>query len=886
MHKVRAIWIQLLGVMGLRHNSSEFDAELQSHLELAADDGVRRGLLPDEARRRALVQLGGAEQTRQALRDRATLPWIENLLRDLRFSFRTLVKNSATTTVAVLSIGLGIGANATIFAMVSRFVLRPAPVGDPTTLLTLHTMQRGQPCCNEFPYPVYSDVRDQARSFVSVAAYYELLPATVSGSSEPERVFGQAVTWNFFNVLELPMVLGRGFTNDEENTKAVVIGAGLWHRQFGSDPNIAGKAVTLSGRSFTVVGVAPASFHSVDQILYTQFWVPLGVLPQMAANAPTETTREQHWLAVVARLRPGVSRREAGAELDTLSGRFASSNPATDKGIGFVFEQAGSLPPRERTPVLLFLTALSTVVLLVLAIAAANVANLLFAQTAGRQKEMAVRLALGATRGRLRRQVLLECLLLGLAGGSLGVTLSLLAMRGLSTFHIPAPVPLDVSLGLDWRVLAYCFLLSVVCGILLGIPPAWAASRPMLANALKGEDALARPGRKISLRNVLVVGQVAIALVLLSVTGLFLRSMMSASTIDIGFHERNLLLGTVDPAADGYTPQRTLAFLVDLRQRVASLPGVESAVVTDVAPLTGGNRSDAFHVRGEPDSDATNVNTQLVMTSPGYFHAMGIPWLAGRDFIGETSTGPLVAIVNQAFADRLFGGHNPIGKQVTGGGTSFEIIGVCGNVKTRTLGEETSPVLYRSLSQASILDPSVFGYTLLVKTAGDPMGQSDAVRKTVRSIDGTMAVSNLQSMQEHIRSAYFLPRLAATLFGTFGAIGLALAAVGLFGVMSYSVSRRTREIGIRMALGAQPGTVERLILRQGFVLTLIALVLGWPAAWLLAKLASSFLYGIEPHDELTFAVVPVVLGLIALAACWIPAKRAASIDPMRTLRTE
>jgi predicted permease len=886
MHKSRAFWIRLLGLMGTRKISSEFDTELQSHLDHATDDGVRRGLSPDEARRQALVQLGGAEQTRQALRERATLPWIGNLLRDFRFSFRTLVKNRAATTVAILSIGLGIGANATIFSMVSRFVLRPAPVGDPTTLLTLHTTQQGHSCCNEFPYPVYSDVRDQAKSFAGVAAYYELVPATISGSSEPERVFGQAVTWNFFNVLELPMVLGRGFTNDEENTKAVVIGAGLWHRQFGADPNIVGKPVTLSGRSFTVVGVAPASFHSVDQILYTQFWVPLGVLPQMAPNAPAEAAREQHWLAVVARLRPGVSRQEASAELETLSGRFALSNPATDKGIGFAFEQAGSLPPRERTPVLLFITALSCVVLLVLAIAAANVANLLFVQTAGRQKEMAVRLALGATRGHLRRQLLLECLLLGLAGGSLGVTLSLWAMRGLSTFHIPAPIPLDVSLGLDWRVLAYCFMLSVVCGILLGIPPAWAASRPMLANALKGEDALGRPGRKVTLRNVLVVGQIAIALVLLSVTGLFLRSMMSASTIDIGFHERNILLATVDPASDGYTPQRTLAFLVDLRRRVASLPGVESAVVTDVAPLTGGNRSDSFHVKGGPDSESTNAHSELVMASPGYFDAMGIPRLAGRDFNGEASKGPLVAIVNQAFADRLFGEHNPIGKQVAGGGASYEIIGVCGNVKTRTLGEETRPVLYRSLTQASISDPSIFGYTFLVKTAGDPTGQSDAVRKTVRSIDGTIAVSNLQSMQEHIRSAYFLPRLAAALFGTFGAIGLILAAVGLYGVMSYSVSRRTREIGIRMALGAQPRTVERLILRQGFVLTLIALVLGWPAAWMLAKLASSFLYGIKPHDELTFSVVPVVLALIALTACWIPAKRAASIDPMRTLHTE
>ena len=886
MHKLRAIWIRLLGLTATQRNSSDFDRELQSHLQLAVEDGIRRGLSLNEARRQALMQLGGAEQTRQAQRERATLPWIEKMLRLFCYSLRTLAKNPATTAVAILSIALGIGANATIFAMVNRFVLRPAPVGSPSTLLALHTTQRGQVCCNEFPYPVYENVRDQAKSFTGVAAYYELVPATIGSGAEPERVFGQAVTSKFFKVIDLPMVLGRGFTNDEERRQVVVIGAGVWRRQFGADPNILGKSITLSGRSFIVIGVAPAPFHGVEQILYTQFWVPLGVLPQMAPNVPSFASREQHWLAVVARLRPGGSARQANAELDTLAGRFALINPASDKGLGFTFEQAGSLPPHERGPVLLFLTALSSVVLLVLAIASANVVNLLFAQTAHRQKEMAVRLALGATRAHLRAQVLLECLILGLAGGALGVALSVWAMRGLSTFHIPAPVPLDVGLTLDWRVMLYCFLLSALCGLLLGLPPAWAASRPGLANALKGQSALARPGSKVSLRNLLVTGQIATAVVLLSMTGLFLRSMMHASTIDIGFHERKLLLATVDPAANGYTPQRTLAFLNRLRQRAATLPGVQSVVLTDAAPLTGGNRSDPYHVQGEPDSEATNINTELVMASPGYFEAMGIPRLAGRDFDEGTPTGLPVAIVNQTFADRLFTKRNPIGQQVVGGGATYTIIGVCHNVKVRTLGEESRPVLYRSIAQAGLIDPSLFGYTLIVKTVSDPASERDAVRKAVRDLDATMAVSNIQSMEEHIRSAYFLPRLAATLFGTFGGIGLTLAAIGLYGVMSYSVSRRTREIGIRMALGAQRGTVEGLVLRQGLVLTLIALTVGWPAAWVLAKLASSFLYGIQPHDELTFALVPGILAVIALAACWPPARRAASVDPIQALRSE
>lgn len=886
MSKLRALWQRLCATLVRVHLDGDFEEELATHVALDTERGIRQGFSREEARRQALIRLGGAEQVRCAYRERRGLPWLESLLRDIGYSTRTLAKHPAVTAVAILSIGLGIGANTTIFSMVSRFVLRPAPVGDPSTLLSLHIATEGERCCNPFSWPVFTDLREQARSFSDMAAYYELIPASISGGTEPERVWGQGVTPNFFRVAGIPMVLGSGFAEADDRSPLVVLSERLWKRCFNTDPGIIGRGVTLSGHEFTVAGIAPAAFHSIDQILDTEFWVPLGTTAQLVPSLPPLDSREYHWLAVVGRLRPGVTRMKAKAELSTLAQRLALAYPKTDKGNDFVFEQAGSLPPREREAALLFLTALSLVVVLLLAIAGANVANLLFAQAVSRQREMAVRLALGATRGRLRRLLLMESVLLGLGGGATGALLSLWSTQALSAFHVPAPVPLDLRIGIDGRTLLYTFLTSAVCGLLLGLAPAWVASRPMISTGLKGEDPLARVGRRVSLRSLLVVAQVAMALVLLSVTGLFLRSLQSAARIDIGFQPRGLLLLSVDPRLNGYTPARSRAFLEQLRHRVASLPGVDAAVCTDVALLSGGNRSDGFTVSGRSAKGDRYTAADLYMITPGYFDALGMPRLAGRDFSSENATGPRTAVVNKAFVDRLFGGANPIGQRVDGGHWTYEIIGIVGNARSRTVGEDARPILYRSLDQTVAVDPSLMGYTLVVHTPGDPDALAQAVRRQVYALDPAMAIYNEETMENHVRTAYVLPRVAAMLFGIFGGIGLVLATVGLYGVMSFAVSRRTREIGIRLAMGAQPGAVKRLMVRQGMTLAVVGLALGWPAAWMLARLASSFLYGIAPHDTVTFATVPIVLGGVALIACWIPARRAACIQPTDALRTE
>jgi len=393
-------------------------------------------------------------------------------------------------------------------------------------------------------------------------------------------------------------------------------------------------------------------------------------------------------------------------------------------------------------------------------------------------------------------------------------------------------------------------------------------------------------GKRWTLRNVLVVGQIAMSLVLLCATGLFLRSLQSANGIDVGFRSKGILMMSVDPREHGYTAERTVQLLGQLRERVAALPGVSSAACTDVAPLSMGNRSDGFSVEGRPETLDLNSTVDLYMATAGYFEAMGIPLIAGRDFANEGAAATKVAVVNEAFVAQLFKKENPIGQRVSGGGVTYQVIGIVKNTKSRTLGEQQRPVLYRSLAQSVGSDPSFLGYTVVVRSEGDAAGLAGAVRGEIRALDPTLAVFNIETMEEHLRDALFLPRLAGTLFGIFGCVGLVLAAVGLYGVMSYSVSRRTREIGIRMALGAQSGGVQRLIVRQGMVLTLIAVVLGLGAAFAVTKLFTSILYGIRPHDILTFTVVPVFLAGVALLACWIPSRRAARVDPLAALRYE
>ena len=870
--------------MRKRAGEQALDDELRSCVEILAEEKMKEGLSRTEAFRRAVIELGGVEQVKEEVRAIRVGNFLENFVRDLRLALRTLAKTPSFTVVVILTLALGIGANSTVFAIVSRFVLHTAPVGDPPTLITLHTTDHNE-CCNNFSWPLFTDVRDNAKSFSGVAGFDELLPASISGSGDPQRLWGQATSTNFFDVTQLGMTLGRGFRSDEHNSPVIVLGYRIWKSRFNSDPNILGKSIALSGHPYTVIGVAAPYFRGIDLILDTQFWVPIGNIDQLLPNTGHFDSRDYHWITVAARLKPGVSRAEASAELQLLSQRFARSHPDTEKNLGFRFEQAGSLPPRDKSVILLFLSTLMLVVFFVLLIACANVANLFLAKAVGRQREMAVRIALGATRGQLLRQVLSESVLFSLLGGLVGVLISVWTTGGLSSFRFPVPVTLDLNVGIDYKVLLFTFLLSLAAGVLFGLLPAWTAAWRFPSTALKGEDILAHPGRFWTLRNVLVVAQISMSLVLLCVTGLCLRSLRSASSINIGFRSRGVLAMSIDPRLHSYTPERTVQFLAELQRRISVLPGVSSAAVTDALPLSGGHRSDGFQAVGRKPLDPTPT-VELYMASPGYLDTLGIHLLNGRDFSNESASSPRVAIVNQVFVDTFFPHEDPLGQSVSSGGITYEIIGVTNNIKSRFLGEDLRPVLFRSLPQAVANDPSFEGYTVLARTAADSTSVATSVRSVIRDMDPTLAVFNEQTMEHHVREAFFLPRLAGTLFAVFGTVGLLLAAIGLYGVMNHTVTLRFREIAIRMALGAQASSVLRHFLRRGLQLTAIALAIGLPAAFVIAKLLNSILYGIKPNDAITFISIPLFLAFVALLATYIPARRATKLDPIIALRYE
>jgi predicted permease len=804
--------------------------------------------------------------------------------RDLVFALRRFCKSPGFVFAVIVSIGLGIGANATIFSIVRTFLLRPPAVGDPATLMNVFTTQRGDCCGNNLSWLLYTDLRDQARSFSGITAFYPSMPTSIGGYGEAERVWGALTESNFFDVTQLRMALGRGFRQNEEQLPVVVLSHRLWRGRFGADPNIVGKSVSVSGHPFTVIGVAPASFRGLD-IFTSDLWVPLAnkeiLMPKVGDRSRTNT-----WLEVAGRLSPGVSREQAAVELNGIGQRLAQSYPEAEKDRGFRLESAGSLPPDQKAGLIGFFTALSIVAFLVLCIACANVINLLLAQAFARQREMAVRLSLGARRSQLQRQMLVESTVLALGGGIFGFVLCLWGTSALSAFHLPIPLPIDLTVGIDWKVLAYTFALSVLSGLFIGVAPAWAASRPVLAKALKGEEAFAYKEGRWSLRNALLFSQMFLSLVLLCATGLFLRSLQSASSIDIGFRSRNLLMMNVDPQLNGYSTVRTTQFLEELRRRVGGLPGVTSVACVDPVPLSMDGRWDDFHVADQPDSTKPDKVVDLYMVTPGYFQTMGIDQVKGRDFANESASSPKVAIVNETLVKQFFDGRNPIGHHVTGTGATYEIVGVVKNSRSRTLGENPRPILYRSLAQDIGRDPDFRGFSLVVQSRSNPAAMEAAVRNEIHTLDPTMAIFNAETMEEHLRDALVLPRLAGTLFGIFGITGLILTAVGLYGIMSYSVSRRTREIGIRLALGAQVGAVQRLIVRQGLLLSFIAISLGLPCALGLARFATSILYGIHPRDPVTFTAVPLFLAMVALLACWIPAHRIARVDPQKALRYE
>jgi predicted permease len=699
------------------------------------------------------------------------------------------------------------------------------------------------------------------------------------------------VTANYFDIVRPPFAIGRGFdaARDDREGEApvVVLSHQLWRTRFGGDLTLAGRTIELNNRKVTVLGVTGPGFRGTEAMFFSDFWLPLSTLGSLAElRGPGLQDRDSSWLMAAGRLRDGVREQSAAAEIEAIGSRLKAAWPASNKDRGFHVERAGQVNPGMRKMVVVFFLMLVGAATLVLLAACANVANLLLARASVRQKEIATRLAIGAGRGRLIRQLLTESVLLALLGGIGGYAIAQLGAIAIGTSRIPMVLPVDLSISLDYRIMLFSMALSTLTGVVFGLVPALRITRPNLVGALKDERVQLGQSRLFGLRNLLVVAQVAICLVLLISSGLFLRGLHSAHNIETGFANRNLLMMAFDPSLNRYSPDETRRIVDAMIDRTAALPGVESASLTSSVPLSVEGTQNSFFPDGKTSgNEKTAILADIYSIAPRFFETFGIRLIEGEDFRPGVPAGDVV-IVNQALAEKAFSKQNPVGRRISYFGRMVRIIGLVATTKSRTIGEDPHPILYFPIAKDLRGNDSLTGITLVLRTRGNPAAYAPLVRQTIRDIDPALAVFDVRTMDAHLSRALFLPRAAAFLFGLAGFMGLLIATVGIYGVISFAVARQTREIGIRMALGARRGQVLGAVLKQGLLLTAIGSAIGVGLALALSRIAASLLYGVSPTDTVTFIAVPALLLFIALLACLVPARRAASLDPILALRYE
>lgn len=835
---------------------------------------------------------------------------MNNFWQDLRYGARTLLRKPGFTAIAILSLALGIGANTSIFSIVNSALLKPLPVEDPDRLVYIFGGTRNNPY-SVCAYPEYIDYRDNNQVFSGLMAFGSI--SVSFGSDErADLINGQIVSGNYFDLLGVRASVGRTFLAEEDQTPnthpVAVISHKFWQQRFGGQSDAVGQQVNLNGRSFTIIGITPAGFNGAQALETNDIYVPM-MMQQVARppragfsgemNADLLSRRGNRWLQLTGRLKDDVTIEQAQSEISTIAARLEQAYPDTQQNRIATLFPVSKIDPVGYPQLLTVATLLLSVVGIVLVIACANVANLLLARATSRRKEIAIRLALGAKRSRLIRQLLTESTMLSLAGGALGLLLASWVVDLLKTTPPPAGMfAFTLDYSLDYRVLGFTFALSLITGILFGLAPALQASRPDLVPSLKDEAFVPEQShRRFNLRNLLVIAQVALSLVLLVGAGLFLRSLRHTQGVDPGFDSDKILTATLNINLLRYTREQGQTFYQQIAERMKSLPGVESATLSRTVQMAGSGRTNSLMIEGRqpPDNVFRNEGTGNDSTSPltvktnvvglDYFSTMGINLLNGRDFNQQDRDGsPAVVIVNETFARTHFPGDTALGKRLSFNGQRgpwLEIIGVVRDSKYRSLSELPTPFTYVPLAQNHET-----GMTLFVRTTGDPNSLAAAVRGEVQSLDRNLPVTDLQSMTTLIGDSLFAAKMGALLLGAFGLLALLLASVGLYGVMAYSVSRRTRELGIRMALGANRKDVIILVVGQGMKLSLMGVGIGLAISLALTKLLSSFLFGVSASDPVTYLLISLLLAAVALIACYIPARRATRVDPMIALRYE
>lgn len=867
--RLASLWRNLLRRDRVERELAE---EIDACLEMLVEARAAEGLSPEEARRAALIELGGVEQVKESVREVRVGHFFRTVWRDFRYGTRSLRKSPGFAVVAVVTLALGVGANTAVFSVVNSVLLRPLPYESPGQLVRLWADSSGQRTDrNQFSPAEVTEFRDQLTTFEDIGLFDYGLSANLTGGGQPERVNGSEATPGLFTTLRVRPVLGRTFLPDETEvaqSKVALISEGLWRRRFGAEPNFAGQTIRLDGESFTVVGVLPDSFKFPEQV---DIWLPFSFTAD-----DWKTDRAHYYVEAVGRLKPGVTQEQASAELETIVGRLRPNFPAFRKSWGVALVPLHEQVVGEVSSTLWILFGAVGFVLL---IACVNVANLSLARASSRRKEITIRAALGASRLRIVRQLLTESLLLSVAGGGAGALVAVWAVRLFSASALGS-LPRAEEVAVDGRVLVFTLLVSVVTGVLFGVWPALRASNPNLNETLK--EGGRRPTHSRSgPRNALVVAEIALSLVLLAGAGLLIKSFMRLRGVNAGFDPHNLLTMQVTlPKTQYPDTERQNAFVQQTLRRVETLPGVKAAAATINLPLVGtwGMSYKAVSHDNDPLQVADNANI-----TPGYFHAMGIPLLKGRDFSDRDSGGgPKVIIISEALARKHFHDENPLGQRINAGGER-EIVGVVGDIRPRGLELEVKPQIYLPYAQKPTSAPFV---TFTVRTETAPTGLAGVVEKEIRGLDKDLPVANVRAMEQIVAASLGQRRLTMLLLGVFACIAVVLASVGVYGVVSYSVSQRTHELGIRMALGAKTSDVLRLILGQGLALTVIGVGVGLLGAYGLTRLMASLLYGVTATDSMTFFSVSGALIIVGLLASYLPARRATKVDPMIALRSE
>jgi macrolide transport system ATP-binding/permease protein len=805
------------------------------------------------------------------------------LSHDIRFACRMLTRRPAFTLVAILILGLGIGANATIFSWVESVVLHPVPGVDSSALIALHGTTPSRDDLS-FSYPNFTDIRAAQPDGIEDVMTFRGVSMNLRGDGEPRRVWGQLVSANFFDVLRIRPVLGRGFVDSDASgpgaEQVAVLSHGAWQRLFSADPQIVGRVVTLNARPFTVIGVAPEGFRGTMIGLSLDVFVPI-TMQRAFMSGDRLPQRGNSFLQVYGRLAEGASLGRAQASLDVVAARLAKAH-RENEGRGITIEPlwrdgaAGLL-----LPVMATLTAVVGVVLL---IACANLAGLLLARAAGRQREVAVRLAVGASRGRLVRQFLLESVLLATAGGIAGLVLATWTSGLLMTLMPPTPFPVAFDAGVNGRVVAFSIAMTFITALAFGLLPALRASRPDLSSALKEAAAAVGGGAaRAKVRNSLVVVQVALSLLLLICAALFMRGLDRARGMDPGFSLRSGVMAAVDLLPNGYDAERGSAFHRLLLDRISALPLVQSATMATNMPLDISRGSDmSVEIDGYTPAANEEVHALYNRVGPSYFETMGVPIVAGRALdAGDIEGRQLSVVINETMARKYWSGQDPIGKTVRFGDGPAVVVGIASDGKYGQLNETPANYLYVPLAQFFRHDA-----LLIVRTQGDPSAVIPALHREVAKLDPNLPLFDVRPVDEHLKLAVFIPRLASSVLATFGALALLLAVVGLYSVVAFGVAQRTREIGIRIALGATRAEILRMVLRQGMRLTVVGLAIGIGLAALAGQALRSQLIGVGPLDVVSFAGTAAALLLVAVVACAVPARRAARLDPVRALRIE